>query len=816
MGKPRGAKVRRGASPRAPADPAASERLRRVIEAVGHPVRSATGDDYLRELVVHLSRELGVRYALIGELRPDKKERVFTIAMAESGKSVPPLDYELAGTPCESVFGGATCVYHTGVRELFPRDKLLVTIGADSYVGAPLRGADGAVLGLLTVLDDKALSDTSLVTAVLELYAVRAGAELERRHHESSLRRLQRLVLAAERVGRSGSFEWDLATGKVQWSPGMYDLYGVDATTVKEMTSELAMSFVNREDVAAIEAGVRAALEGGPPVDVQYRILRPDRNERIVSGYGEIFSGITGAPERMVGVVLDQTDRSRTETALRESEQRYRSLVEHATIGIYRSTIEGKFLFVNRALVAMLGYESEAELLSADLARDIYLNPDDRARLLREYAEVRVFGGIDVQWRRKDGAAITVRLSGASRRGPLGLEGFDVIAEDVTQRRVMEGRLVASQRMEAVGRLAGGIAHDLNNVLTAVRGYADLLVADMPADDERRSDAKEIKAATDRAASLTHQLLAFSRQQVLAPRVLDVNATVVQLDQMLKRIISEDITRVMTLEAMGRVRADPTQLEQVIMNLVVNARDAMPRGGRLEIRTYDAATLTEPIAGVSGTEGPFVVLEVKDSGVGMDGATLARIFEPFFTTKPMGAGTGLGLATAYGIVKQSGGYIFASSEPGKGSRFTVFLPRVDGTLEWPVQMPALARPLTGNESVLVVEDDANVRRVLTESLKRLGYRILEAQDGTEALALAGADPGQIHLLLTDVIMPGIAGPDLALQLKAVRPDVRVLLISGYAGDALLKGGPLELGSHFLAKPFTTTELASAVRDALDA
>jgi len=383
--------------------------------------------------------------------------------------------------------------------------------------------------------------------------------------------------------------------------------------------------------------------------------------------------------------------------------------------------------------------------------------------------------------------------------------------------RQSEERLRQAQKMEAVGRLAGGVAHDFNNLLTVIISYSDLLLEDLGSDDPKRDDVDQIRKAAEGAAALTRQLLAFSRQQVLEPKVLDVNATVVSTEKLLKRLIGEDVQLATSLAPdLGRVKVDPGQVEQIIMNLAVNARDAMPRGGRMTIETANVDMDEIYVRShAPARPGRYVMLALSDTGIGMDEQTKARIFEPFFTTKDPGKGTGLGLATVYGIVKQSGGFIWVYSEPGHGTSFKLYLPRVDEPAE-PVAAPIpMTGPGRGTETVLLVEDAASVRMVTRQVLERYGYAVLEAPNGDTALRLAAKHHGPIHLLLTDVIMPGLSGRQLAEQLKQLRPDMKVLYASGYAGNAIVHHGMLESGIAYLQKPFTPETLGRRVRQVLD-
>src|SRR5438874_2301315 len=381
-------------------------------------------------------------------------------------------------------------------------------------------------------------------------------------------------------------------------------------------------------------------------------------------------------------------------------------------------------------------------------------------------------------------------------------------AEEALRRS--EEQLRQAQKMEAVGRLAGGIAHDFNNLLTVITSYGDLLLEDLAPDDPRRDDVDQIRKAAEGAAALTRQLLAFSRQQVLEPKVLDLRAILAGTEKLLRRLIGADVHLATSLAPdLGAVKADPGQLEQIIINLAVNARDAMPGGGRL---TIEATGMEE----VEGRPGRWVMLAVSDTGNGMDEQTKARIFEPFFTTKESGKGTGLGLATVYGIVKQAGGFIWVDSEPGGGTTFKVYLPRVDEPAEPADARPAPAEVRGGTETVLVVEDAASVRMVTRQVLERHGYTILEAPNGDTALRLAAKHHGPIDLLLTDVVMPGLSGRQLAEQLVRLRPSMKVLYVSGYGENAVVHHGILESGVAYLQKPFTPETLARRVRDTLDA
>ncbi|HEX6534734.1 MAG TPA: PAS domain-containing protein [Gemmatimonadaceae bacterium] len=396
------------------------------------------------------------------------------------------------------------------------------------------------------------------------------------------------------------------------------------------------------------------------------------------------------------------------------------------------------------------------------------------------------------------------------------IHGVGAVVVDITERKQIEARLRHAQKMEAVGRLAGGIAHDFNNILTAIKSYTQFLGESLQDADPRAQDVREIAAAADRAAALTRQLLAFGRRQMMQPRVVDLNLVVGEMERMLTRLIGEDIELVTRLHpTLGQVRADPSQLEQVVLNLAVNARDAMPHGGVLMLETANVCVEPGGADAMLGiTPGPYVVLTVRDTGIGMSPETMSHLFEPFFTTKAPGIGTGLGLATVYGIVKQSGGDVRASSDQGRGTTVEVFLPRLPGS---PVESAASRRggmAPSGNETVLLVEDDEMLRPLVRRVLEKQGFRVLEARHGAEALRAAAAHRGPLHLLITDVVMPEMGGRELAQRIAVTRPGTPVLYISGYTDDAVLRQGMLESGSAFLQKPFTPADLLARAREIL--
>ena len=513
-----------------------------------------------------------------------------------------------------------------------------------------------------------------------------------------------------------------------------------------------------------------------------------------------------------------QIYRIRKEMAQRE--ELFRLISENAGDMIAVVDVDGKRLYNSPSYERILGYTA-AELQSTSSFEQIH--PEDRhlvEEAAREARERGVGRSVQYRMRHKDGSWRILESGANVVRGPQGnVEKLVVVNRDVTARRQLEEQFRQAQKMEAVGRLSGGVAHDFNNLLGVIIGYSEFLQEQLPPQNSLRGSVDEILNAGKRAASLTRQLLAFSRQQVLAPKVIDLNTAVSDMEKLLRRLIGEDIElRTSLAHNLGRVKADQGQFEQVIMNLAVNARDAMPQGGKLAISTenffMDGAFVQRYPYPVQ--PGPYICVTVTDTGIGMNAETKARAFEPFFTTKEKGKGTGLGLATVYGVVKQSGGYIDIDSSPGAGTAFKIYLPRVDEEIDLKATSHIKdAGAVSGKETILLAEDEESLRRLTRVTLELSGYNVLEAKDGLEALEIGKRHGAEIELLLTDVVMPRMSGRQLAQELTERWPDIKVVYMSGYAGQAVGARGPIEPGSDFLAKPFSREVLKSKIREALD-
>jgi PAS domain S-box-containing protein len=666
---------------------------------------------------------------------------------------------KLIGRPCYEVLHGlvqapANCPHErllatgTPQRGDFEEPRLGKIFDATS---TPLRDTDGTFLGCIHVLRD--ISD-------------RNRAEQALRNSEEQLRLL--LNSTAEAI-----YGLDCEGNCTFCNPACLRLLGYrDPKDLLGRNMHQVMHHTHADGAPYLEetCQIYLAFREGKATHVVDEVLWRDDGTSFPSEYWSYPIHKDGKLVGSVVTFLDISERKRAETAHRESEEKYRDFVENATHGIFRANPQGDLLDVNPALVSMLSYGSKEELLSLNLGTDIYENPADRISAVRTYQLNGRGAGVEVNWKRKDHKIIAVRLCGrVIRDNENQVRHFEVIAEDVTEKRTLEEQFRQAQKMEAMGRLAGGISHDFNNLLGVIIGYSDLLLSSPTRDDLAQHRIEEIKKAGQRAASLTRQLLAFSRKQVLTPKVLDLNTIVAETSKMLLRLLGEDIELIVKLSpVLDHVKADPTQLEQVIMNLAINARDAMPSGGK-----------------------------------------------PFFTTKERGKGTGLGLATVYGIIRQSGGYIWVYSEVAKGTTFKVYIPRVKEMLS-EVQPEISAPPPSGSGTILLVEDEDSLRELSHRLLEGMGYKVIEAANGAEAIRIAGQCVDRIQLLVTDVVMPGMSGRELAELLVASHSQMKVLYVSGHTDDVIMHYAILKPGVAFLQKPFTRDGLAKKIQEVLGA
>jgi len=638
----------------------------------------------------------------------------------------------------------------------------------------------------------------------------------ERKRHEKALREGEWFLQRSQRVGKLGSYRLDVVSGTWVSSQGLDDVFGVDATFARDIAGWVrllhpddrdAMSRYFFDDVI----GKRRAF------DRRYRIIRySDGEQRWVHGRGELELDAGGAPVTMIGTIQDITESVQREQALRSKSDELDRIFSLTLDMLCIAGRDGHLLRVNAAWERVLGWPID-KLEGAPLLS--FVHDDDVAttsEAMRELASGKDLIDFTNRCRCKDGTHRFIEWRAVLAGGVIYAAARDVSDRQKSQaeRQRLEQQLRQSQKMESVGLLAGGVAHDFNNLLTVILGCTDVLGRSVEPDTDRHALLSEITSAAQRAADLTRQLLAFSRRQVLQPRVLDLNNVVIDVSRMLGRMLGEDVTIEQRLGSqVGTVFADPGQLHQIIVNLAVNARDAMPKGGTLTLETTDVPA-AEAAGLVDPAPGSYVALIVRDTGLGMDDVTRGRIFEPFFTTKGE-LGTGLGLATVYGIVKQSGGQIVVSSAPGRGTTFKVFLPRAKPGSPAFVVAGQRAGSLAGRETVLLVEDESLVRAVLKKVLVGAGYGVLEAANAEDASLVHDRFDGTIDALVTDVVMPGKTGLELARHLTTVRPALKVLYMSGYAPNAPQLALAADNGVSFLQKPITPPQLLSMLRDVLD-
>ncbi len=680
-----------------------------------------------------------------------------------------------------------------------------------SYLGRPLvvQGKTTGILHILTtqpkVFRDEDLEFFSILAsqAAIAIGKAQAGQALQKSHDllQTIIESITDPIFVKDREGRFVMI--NSAAAQLVGKPAT-EIIGRDDTYI--FPAEIAHQLMGHDRHVMASGQTQLyeetlVLQGVPKVYLSTRGVHRDLQ-------GEIIG--------LVVVARDITERKQTEETLRRSEEKYRQLFEQDLSGIGFFTPEGALLDCNPAFARIFDFASIEEARGSNLS-DFFPDQSVLTASLQQLRQKKILERSECHLRRRDGKPLYVIANFIGSFNEQGeLIGLTAHLSDQTERKLLEEQFYQAQKMEAIGRLAGGVAHDFNNILTIIEGYSQLLLKQLEAGNPLREAVEDIRKAGERAAALTRQLLAFSRRQVLQPQVLDLNAVINEMSKMLRRLIGEDLELVTVLAPdLGRVKADPGQLEQVIMNLVINARDAMPAGGKCTIETSNVELSGEyAMRHLNVKPGPYVMLAVSDTGMGMDAETISRIFEPFFTTKEQGKGTGLGLATVYGIIKQSGGNIWVYSEVGQGTTFKVYLPLVTEAAEARHRVDT-AKPLRGWETILLIEDEEAVRVLVKRALESYGYQVLAAASISEAMRLGQEYAGPIQLLLTDVVMPEMSAPLLVERLTAFRPEMKVLYMSGYTDNAIVHRGVLDPGTALLQKPFSPETLARKVREVLD-
>lgn len=640
---------------------------------------------------------------------------------------------------------------------------------------------------------------------VKRLFTSKIGEQAKAR----DLAQQMRLALIAAKIGY---WDWDVVNDKHVWSDTCKALIGLPPDS--NVNFDVLIRAVHPDDRTQLWSAINRAVRDKAAYVCEFRVLWPDGSMHWCVGRGRAFLNSTGRTTRMTGIVADIDERKASESNLRL----LTATLEAAANAILITDPTGTILWVNRAFTNLTGYEREQSIgQNPRLLKSWEHDQHFYDNLWSTIKSGRVWQG-ELKNRKKDGTlydedmTITPVLSGSGE-----ITNFIAIKQDVSEKKKLEAQYRQAQRLEAVGRLAGGIAHDFNNVLSVIIGFSDLSLEKLEPDHSVVGYLRNVKTAANRAASLVTQLLAFSRQQVVYPRIIDLNVLVRNVENLLQRLLGEDISIIVKATMpLGSIKADIGQLEQVLMNLVVNARDAMADGGQITIETRNVdldesyQREHEPVQ-----PGQYVMLSVSDTGSGMDEKTKAHIFEPFYTTKGPGRGTGLGLATVYGIVKQSGGYIWVYSEPGIGTTFKLYFPLVGGAPEVFIKPSEQTEVRGGSATILLVEDDEAVRELIAVMLRNAGYTVMDASTPEAAIELAASQSAKIDLLLSDIVMPSISGNRLVVLLRMSRPALRVILMSGYAAETFARQAPVPAGVTFIEKPFTRDSLLIAIRSTLD-
>ena len=786
--------------------------LREILRA------PATDAGFLRAAVRGLAQAFDVRYGFVSTFLGDGRLR--TLAFWAGDDFGDDFEYALEGSPCGQVTATASeCHYPDHVAEQFPRDAVLGALGIESYFGVPLHDSSGEATGILAVLDVRPMEPAPELRDLLRLVAARAAAEIERRRFVEEIERSRqflRTVLDA------------IPEPTLVVSPD-YRVLLADPATLARMGGVgsddgvrcYEISHGRREpcDGAGWPCPLREVIETRAPVSTRHVHAGSDGEEEIV----EITAAPILAPDGSVTAVVEShrvvTERVRAKIELEESERRFRATFEQAALGVVNCTLDGRFVRVNGRFCELVGYGPEE--IPGLRFQDI-THPDDLEADLH-LVERLVAGEIDrfameKRYVRKDGGVVHARITVSLMRGTDGRpEHLIGVVEDVTERRSLEQQLRRAQKMEAVALLAGGIAHDFRNQLTVIAGNAELMGAELAPGDPLEAYVKDIEQSADRARLVTEQLLAFGRRQTLRPEILDVGRAATAIRKAMARIIGEQIELTVTNRGSDvYAEVDRSSFDQAVTNLVLNARDAMPEGGRLSLETDVCAVgAAQARAIASGmAPGDWVRLSVRDTGQGMPPAVVDRIFEPFFTTKEQGKGTGLGLAMVHGFVTQSHGYVTVESALGGGTTVSLYFPHAARGPSADAATAVVRDDLAGRETVLLVEDDENVRHVIARGLRAYGYTVLEAGNAREGVPLGTHYEGDIHVLVTDIVMPGMRGPVLAAALRRSRPGLRVLLMSGYAEEIPTSLAALQAAVEFVPKPVTPSQIARAIRSLL--
>jgi two-component system cell cycle sensor histidine kinase/response regulator CckA len=794
---------------------------------IARKVAATIGADFFRTIARSLAEALAADCVVIGEFVGGHTERCRTLAAWMDGEPAT-FEYELAGTACAQMILGKPCLWRSDAQTRFPGDRLLSEAGAQACIGVPLVDSNSRPIGALVALYRRPITSLRIPKSMLEIFAARASAELDRKRAEDQLRESEQRYRAF--IARNADAMWriefeqpvpiDLPEEEqlqliyrygylAECNDAMARLLGLERSEqlLGARIEEIAPSS-NPSIMEANRIGIRSGYQL-TTVETKRLDGHGHRKNILRSQWGIVEDGYL---QRIWGASRDITDLRHSEQALHASERRISDLLEALPLLVIMLNPDGNIVFCNQHTYESTGWQPGQVLGSNWLEKMI--PPEERTGIARDFARTCANSGTSIHFESTllgpdnrrfqiawDSAILCDAAGTVTARANLG--------RDITQHKALEEQFQQAQKLAGIGRLAGGVAHDFNNLLTVILGYSSALLEKRKPSDPAYSSLSEIRSATQKAADLTSRLLAFSRRQVLRPEVLNLNGVVEDVLGMLRRLIGDNIRIVTELQPdLGVVRIDSASFHQVMMNLAANSRDAMPRGGTLTISTSNVAMASSQTSVIP--QGEYVRMTIADNGTGMTREVRNHMFEPFFTTKATGRGTGLGLSAVYGIVQQSAGHVAVETEPGQGTAFHIYLPRVYAPLGAAPPTVELGSLPGGPETILVVEDREDVRTLTVRILKSLGYVVLDADGPDSALEIAGDGSRPIHLLISDVVMPGMPVTDMAERLQATRPNMKVLFVSGGGDENAVPVGP-----GYLAKPFTPAELAGAIRELLD-
>jgi len=787
---------------------------RKVIEdtlfLVNESGASLRGAALLSDITSHLAKALGADVAFVSKMLPGM-ESVRTIGLNILGSKAQEIEYDLRGTPCENVINGKLCIYSDNIVEQFPGDKLLVKMGAVGYAATPLRNSEGNTIGLIGLITKAPLKKQTLIEAILNIAATRSAQELEAMNH------LQALELK--------NFTIENTSDAVYWITNDGQFWDVNNSAVNMLgytrDELLAMLVADVDPKFSKETWSKQWLAVKTAKEIRIESLHKTKDGNEFPVEITITHFTFNDAEYHCAIARDITERKQAEAASKKMSLLQRNILDNLPMMAWLKDTNGKYEMVNQSFIDASGLQLDDIIGKTDL--DIL--PHDLAVRYRadDHEVMRTRSKKQVEEPGKDESRHYLTFKSPLSDHDENIVGTTGVAIDVTDLKIAEhekinlqAQLHQAQKMESVGRLAGGVAHDFNNMLSVIIGHASLGLMDIDPANPLHTHLVEINNAAERSAELTRQLLAFARKQTIAPKVLNMNETLAGMLKMLQRLIGEDIQLVwQSTPNLWQIKADPSQLDQLLANLCVNARDAISGNGKITIEVTNC-TITQEYCAVffDVVPGDYVKLSVSDDGCGMDKETKAHIFEPFFTTKGAGEGTGLGLATVYGIVKQNNGFINVYSELNQGTTFTVYLPRKSGD-ELVVEMDVAEPVQSGNETILLVEDEAAILRMTTMMLEKQGYTVLAANSPNDAIRLSKVHSRGIHLLMTDVVMPEMNGRDLVKELMSHNPNLKCLFMSGYTANVIAHHGVLDEGVNFIQKPFSLPSMAAKVREVLE-